>query len=78
MCKKPWFKGKRLAHIFDDGWYGGSFKRKFLGETASENWGGNADRWIFYYNEFKLEYGHVLLIEEYGLTRSWVAIEKCK
>ena len=33
---------------------------------------------MFYYSDDKLEYGHVILIEEYGLTKSWVAIEKFK
>ena len=54
-CKKKWWKGRRLAHIFDDGWYDGSFKRKFPGECAT-------DRWMFYYSDDKLEYGHVLLM----------------
>jgi hypothetical protein len=65
------WNNKRVAHIFDDKWHDGAFKRKLYTRADLET-----VRWLFYYNDDKVDYGHTLLVEEYGMTKSWVVIEK--
>ena len=61
---------KKLAHIFDDGWRTGTYKRKYLGSKYT------GVHWVVYYGDFKEEWVHSLLLSEYGLTKSWVVVEK--
>ena len=70
--QKVTWKGSKLAHIFDDGWTTGTYRRKYKGQVN-----GNSDpHWVFYYNSGKCDYVHSLLLKEYGATGSWVIIKK--
>ena len=70
MKRKKWWSGKRLAHIFDDEWNTGTFQRveKLQDEL----------HYIIYYKDLNLKYTHSLLIEEHGVTKSWVVIKPKK
>jgi hypothetical protein len=59
-----WWRGRKLAHIFDDGWDEGTFQ----GRTKD-------DHLVFYYKTDKTKFCHSLLFEEHGVTKSWVVIE---
>ena len=60
-----WWRGRRLAHIFDDGWDDGTFQ------------GGTKDgHLVFYYKAVPMRYSHSLLFDEHGVGKSWVVIEK--
>ena len=60
-----WWRGRKLAHVFDDGWDEGAFQ----GRTKD-------DHLVFYYKTDKTKFSHSLLFEEHGVTKSWVVIEK--
>ena len=63
---KTWWRGKRLAHIWDDGigWHTVAFHDK------------QAKKYGFKY-QGKLWY-HPLIIENYGATRGWVVIARAR
>ena len=65
-----WTSNKKLAHIFDDQWRTGTYKRKYLGSKYS------GVHWVVYYGDLKEEWVHSLLLSEHGLTKSWVVVEK--
>ena len=71
---KKWWSGKRLAHIFDDEWSpatGGTYQQE---EKLHGEW-----HFCFFYKDLRrLRYSHSLLIEEHGLTKSWVVLKKSK
>ena len=68
---RHWWKNKRIAHIFDDGWFTGTSRDKQLLEGKVH--------WVFYYHAMgRTTYVHSLLPEEHGLTNSWVVIAKSK
>ena len=70
--KKQFWRGKRLAHIFDDEWSTGTYQKD---EMEDGNW-----HFIFYFSlrDLGIRYYFGLLLEEHGLTKSWVVIEKSK
>jgi hypothetical protein len=71
MCKGPFWRGKRIAHIAADGWHAATYRRKYVGPGATPDEG-----WVFYCKDTRLEYIHRLLIDDYGLTLAWLIIEK--
>ena len=69
--------GKRLAHIFEGGWVGASFKGAAKGEEnifAEVSLGD--DFYVFYYKDTAASLVHDLKLEEYGLHKTWVILEK--
>lgn len=66
-AKKFW-SGKRLAHIFDDEWSTGTYQK-------AEILNGKL-HFAFHYKDLKMKYSHGLLLEEHGLLKSWVVIQK--
>jgi len=60
--------GHKLAHIFADGWSTGSQKRKV---TLLEAPTGTL---LLNYKDIKQEIVHMLLLEEYGVSKKWVII----
>ena len=59
-----WWHGKKLAHIFDDGWDEGTFQSR------------SGNHLVFYYKAVPMKFAHSLLLEEHGCTMSWAVIEK--
>jgi len=60
--------GHRLEHIFADGWSTGSQKRKVKLLEAPTG------TLLFYYKDIKQQIVHMLLLEEYGVSKKWVII----
>ena len=58
------WRSKRLAHIFDDGWDEGVFHRR------------EKDLLIFHYASVPMKYAHSLLLEEWGVSKSWVIVKQ--
>jgi hypothetical protein len=56
------WRGKRLAHVFDDGWDEGTFQ------------GRTGKHLVFFYKSVPMKYGHSLDFEEFGVAKSWVII----
>ena len=71
MCKAPFWRGMRVAHIASDGWHTPTFRRKYQCAGACPD-----EIWVFYCKDTKLEYAHRLLIEDCGLARAWVVVGK--
>ena len=61
---KKWWRGKRLAHIWETGWDLGMYKRKCRGE------------YVFLYLSNNVEYGHLLDLSDYGADKVWVAVAR--
>ena len=61
---------KKLAHLSDDGWREGVFRRK---EMKKKKWTGRYD---FYYHYDRREFPHELRQADYGERDSWVIIEE--
>ena len=59
-----WWRRKRLAHIFDDGWDEGTFQ------------GREKNHLVFYYKSANIKYAHSLELEEHGVAKSWVVIDE--
>ena len=73
LCSKSsWWRNKRLAHLWDDGWDTSTFKRKFGGRLEE----GAPDRYLFFYIADRTECTHTLPIDKYGAARTWVVISK--
>ena len=53
-----WWKGKKLAQIFDGGWDEGAFQSR------------SKDKIVFYYKAVPMRFAHSLLLEEHGTTGS--------
>ena len=68
--KKKWWSGKRIAHIFDDEWGTGTYQK--------DEMQGGKRHFVFYFKDLNLKYAFGLLLEEHGLTESWVVIRKRK
>ena len=65
--------GKRVAHIFPDKWATASFRRKPKADEIAEYGDGF---YVFYYGDVKEEMMHDLDLDEWGITKSWVILEK--
>ena len=73
LCSnKTWWRNKRLAHLWEDGWDTSTFKRKFGGRLEE----GAPDRYFFFYATDRTERSHTLPINEYGAAQTWVVITK--
>ena len=65
--------GKRLAHIFEGGWTGASFKgsakdeQKIFAAVSLDD-----DFYVFYYKDTAVSLVHYLKLQEYGLHKAWV------
>ena len=62
--RTPFWRNKRLAHIFDDGWDMATFQ------------GRERDRLIFFYATDQSKWAHSLDFDEHGISKSWVILEK--
>ena len=60
------WRGKRIAHIFDDGWDEGTFQKR------------EKELLVFHYAAVPMKYAHSLLLEEWGVSKSWVIVEQPK
>ena len=61
-----YWRGMRLAHIFDDGWDEGTFQER------------KNPHLVFYYKGDYSKYAHSLELEEWGVSKSWVIIAQPK
>ena len=73
MQKKTWWTGKRVAHIFEDGWSTASYQRKLKPAEAKEM---GDDFVVFHYADMGDQLTHNLKLEEWGITKSWVVLQK--
>jgi hypothetical protein len=64
------FKGKKIAHRFNDDWYLGVYKytRRGAGPLHGQR--------AVYYADDKNVYFHKLQIDEYGVHANWVVVRK--
>ena len=71
--------GKRLAHIFEGGWPGASIEgaakdeEKIFAGVSIDN-----DLHVFYHKDTAVSLVHDLKLEECGLHKAWVILEKDK
>ena len=78
MCTKPFkWVGKRLAHIFEGGWTGASFEgaakdgQKIFAEVSID------DEFTFFYcKDTAVSLVNDLKLEECGMHKAWVILEK--
>ena len=68
------WKGKRVAHIFEGGWADASCSRAATPKEAK----GKQGFYLFYYKDVGEYLVHDLKLQEYGMTKAWVIIEKDK
>jgi hypothetical protein len=71
--KKFDWSGKKLAHIFADGWSIGTFRQQANTEVGIVQ--DVLDSWVFFYSGIG-EVVHKLNNKHYGMTQKWVIIEK--
>ena len=57
------WRDKKLAHIFNDGWDLGNFQRR------------EKDHLIFHYGSDGLKFAHSLLFKEHGVAKPWVILQ---
>ena len=64
------FKGKKIAHRFNDDWYMGVYKytRRGTGPLHGQR--------AVYYADDKNVYFHGLKVDEYGVDANWVVLRK--
>ena len=76
MEEDAWTR-RRVAHIFEGGWADASY-RGVAKEAQKEEAGLSIDDdfYIFYYKDISTSLVHDLKLEEYGMTKAWVIIEK--
>ena len=64
------FKGKKIAHRFNDDWYMGvyTYTRRGAGPLHGQR--------AVHYSDDDNVYSHRLLSEEYGVEKNWVVLRK--
>jgi hypothetical protein len=69
--KKFIWSNKKVAHIFDSGWDQGTFRPK---KTRKMDDGSRG--YVVYYGSTGEDGVHSLKLEDYGIIKSWVIIQK--
>ena len=70
--KEKWWRGKRLAHIWETGWDTSTFKGKVARRAEDDG----PEEYTFFYATDGMKYTHTLPLEEYGQTGTWVIMVK--
>ena len=58
------WRGKRIAHIFDDGWDMGTFQQR------------EKLHLVFFYSSDSTKFAHSLSLDDWGVSKVWVIVEK--
>ena len=65
FCRDKFWKGKKYGHLWSNGWAVATYKKKYKNK-----------HYFFYGGTAKMEYSHTIKLDDYGITKTWVIIEK--